>query len=180
MIDGVRSTRDANETTMPEQPIDRRDILKAALVAPWTQGFFGRPGLKELFGHYADCVNRRDAMSIGLLFADQASYLDITFGVKLLGRAAIRNMFWRGFAAIRGGPFLVETVAFDHNTIAVRWEAHGRHDGPMLGVPPSGRQIEMKGASFLTVADSLIEEQIDFIDRAGLERQLGVRGASRE
>lgn len=165
---------------MPEMPIDRRDMLRAAVIAPWTQAVFSRPGLKELFGRYTDCVNRSDAAAMASLFAEQASYRDITFGITLLGRDAIRNMFWRGFAAIRGGPFVIETVAFDQNTIAVRWETRGRHDGPMLGIPPSGRPIVLKGASFLTVSDQLIDEQVDFTDRSGLERQLGVRGASRE
>jgi len=161
-------------------PTSRRDFLRAAAVSPILSQPFDSGGLRDLFGRYLHCVDRRDAQSLSRLFAERAEYRDLTFGVRLVGRDAIRNMFARSFAALAESTFVVNSSALEGNTIAVRWESTGRHQGPMLGMPGSGRVITLRGASFLTVAHDRVAEQVDYLDRSGLERQLGVRGASRE
>jgi steroid delta-isomerase-like uncharacterized protein len=161
-------------------PTSRRDFIRAASVAPWLVQPLESGELRDLFGRYLHCVNRRDATNLARLFAEGAEYRDLSFGVRLIGRDAIRNMFARSFAALADSTFLVASSALEGSTIAVRWESNGRHLGPMLGMPGSGRWITLRGASFLTVAGDRVVEQVDYLDRSGLERQLGVRGASRE
>lgn len=158
----------------------RRDLLRAAASLSLVPQTAESPGLRDLFGRYTKSLGRRDAAGLAGLFADQAKYRDVTFGVKLIGRDAIRNMFVRTFTAVTNSKYRVERAAFDHDTIAVRWEMSGVHEGPMLGMPPSGRRITFRGASFLTVTDERVIEQVDYLDRAGLERELGVRGAMRD
>jgi steroid delta-isomerase-like uncharacterized protein len=161
-------------------PTSRRDFLRAAAVTPLLSQPAESGRLRDLFGRYLHCVNRRDAYNLARLFAEGAEYRDLTFGVRLVGRDAIRNMFARTFAAVADSTFLVKSSALEGETIAVRWESTGRHEGPMLGMPGSGRLITLRGASFLTVAGDRVAEQVDYLDRSGLERQLGIRGASRE
>ena len=158
----------------------RRGFLQASLVAALAGRGPGGSGLRDLFGRYLHCVNHRDALSLSRLFTETAEYRDVSFGVRLIGRDAIRNMFARTFTALGSAEFVVKSSAFDGDTIAVRWETTGRHQGPLLGVPGSGRPLTLGGASFMSVASGRVQEQVDYLDRAGLERQLGVRGAGRE
>jgi steroid delta-isomerase-like uncharacterized protein len=179
-------------------PSSRRDFFRAGLAAsllgigPAGQRGSGAAGqsapppfgpsasLRELFARYLHCLNGQDAPSLSQLFDEWAEYRDLSFGVRLVGRDAIRNMFARTFAAFGAAPFVIKSRAFDHATIAVRWEVTGRHRGPLLGVPASGRELTLRGATFLSIESGKVREQVDFLDRAGLERQLGVRGAPRE
>lgn len=165
---------------MPFTSLSRRELLRATWAIPVTWKFTDSPTLRDLFGRYTHCLAVRDPTSLAGLFAEDAKYRDLTFGVKLVGRDAIRNMFARTFSAVTASRYRVEHAAFDGDTIAVRWEMSGVHEGPMLGMPPSGRRIGFRGASFLTIRAGQVAEQIDYLDRAGLERELGVRGARRD
>jgi steroid delta-isomerase-like uncharacterized protein len=158
----------------------RRAFLRAAVLAPLAGRAEKRPQLRELLARYVHCVIDRNADALARLFSEHAEYRDVSFGVQLVGRDAIRNMFSRTFTAIAEATFLVKSSAFDRETIAMRWETTGRHQGPLLGMPGSGRPITFRGASFLTVGKDGVIEQVDYLDRSGIERQLGVRGATRE
>lgn len=165
---------------MPPAAIIRRDLFRAALVAPFVIKGSPEKPLRVLFGRYAEEVGRGDSAALAELFAADARYRDVTFGTRLIGRDAIRNMFARTFAAVTSARYRIEHAAFDQDTIAVRWELSGVHQGPLLGMPASGRRISFRGASFLTVRSREVREQVDYLDRVGLERELGVRGAARE
>lgn len=164
---------------MVQHSMSRRELFIALTAIPLPQLVPG-PGLRDFFGRYAHCLAKQDAQSLSQLFATDAHYRDVTFGLRLVGRDAIRNMFSRTFAALTSTKYRTEHTAFDGDTIAVRWEMSGVHQGPLLGMPASGRRITFRGASFLRVQAQQVRDQVDYLDRAGLERALGVRGAARE
>lgn len=165
---------------MPLEIVSRRELLATLATFPIATSTPKAEALRGLFGQYADRVARADPSALAALFAPDAQYRDVTFATRLIGRDAIKNMFCRTFAALVSPRYGVEHAAFDGDTIAVRWELSGVHRGPLLGAPGSGRRIAVRGASFLTVRASQIAEQVDYLDRAGLERALGVRGARRD
>ncbi|WP_313810572.1 ester cyclase [Glutamicibacter sp.] len=45
------------------------------------------------------------------------------------------------------------------NEVAIHWRSVGRHTGEFMGVPPTGREVIVSGASFIRFADGKITEE---------------------
>jgi len=64
----------------------------------------------------------------------------------------------------------------DGDTIAQRITIYQKHTGvnPMFNVPPTGKEIAVKGIVFLHVKNDKIVEEFDHLDLLGLLQQLGM------
>ncbi len=71
----------------------------------------------------------------------------------------------------------VEDVFAVGDRVAVRWVSRGTHLGPMMGIPPSGRKIEVMGMSLFRIAGHQVAEEWEGFDTLGLMQQLGVTDA---
>jgi steroid delta-isomerase-like uncharacterized protein len=71
----------------------------------------------------------------------------------------------------------VEDVFASGDRVAVRWVSRGTHLGPMMGIPPTGRPIEIMGISIFRIAKRKVAEEWEGFDTMGLMQQLGVMGA---
>jgi ketosteroid isomerase-like protein len=58
--------------------------------------------------------------------------------------------------------------------------ALGRHQGELLGVPPSGREIAFSGVTISRCRDGTIVEEWEICDTLGLLQQLGALSATVE
>jgi hypothetical protein len=59
------------------------------------------------------------------------------------------------------------------NRLWASWLVRGTHLGPMLGLAPSGRQIEVLEVGQWRIEDGLIAEAWFFVDELALLRQIG-------
>lgn len=78
-------------------------------------------------------------------------------------------------ACRRASPDLtrdIEETVVDGETVVIRYTATGSHQGPILGVEPTGRRFEVGGVLVGHVADGKLVEGTDFWDTLGLLRQL--------
>ena len=50
----------------------------------------------------------------------------------------------------------------------------GTHDGPLMGMPATGRSVSFLGADFGRVRDGRFVEHWGFVDQGGLMQQLGM------
>ena len=57
---------------------------------------------------------------------------------------------------------------------AVRWTFHGTQTGPLLGVPPTGRQVEVTGVAIDRVVNGQLVESWLELDMNRMLQQLGV------
>lgn len=83
------------------------------------------------------------------------------------------------------GPLDPERTALPDLTITVErqlaagdqvvsyWKANGTRNGEGLGLPPTGKSIEVEGISLLTLENGKLTEQIIAWDGLGLMRQIG-------
>ena len=62
-------------------------------------------------------------------------------------------------------------------TVAYRWTFRGTHQGELMGMPPTGKQVEITGITINRISGSKIEEQWNLFDQLGVMRQLGVAPA---
>lgn len=65
-----------------------------------------------------------------------------------------------------------DIVAKDDRVWAV-WTLHGRHTGPLFGIPATGRQLDVLELGIWRILDNLVAEAWFFGDELTLLRQLG-------
>jgi predicted ester cyclase len=65
-------------------------------------------------------------------------------------------------------------VAEGGDRAAARWSARGTHEADLFGIPPTGREISIRGISFFRFSDGRIAE--DWVEENTFEvlQQLGV------
>lgn len=67
----------------------------------------------------------------------------------------------------------IEAQVSDGDLVATRFVDVGTHNGPLLGIPPTGRHIVVRGMNLERVRDGRIIEIWHIEDLAGLMAQLG-------
>jgi len=124
---------------------------------------------------YFDAWNRHDADTIVGLFADAGTYCDPTTSGPLLGPAIGANAarLWEAFPDLRFE--IVSEGEMSSGVIAAEWMMLGTNEGAMYGLPPTGKQIELPGADFITIREEAIESVVGYFDAGVLPRQLGMQ-----
>jgi len=84
----------------------------------------------------------------------------------------IENSF-KTFSNIR---FIIHELAIVDDTAVIRWTWQAKHTGQSddLPIPPSGKDVSMKGCSILHLNDSKIIDEWEFGDYLGFYTQLGI------
>ncbi len=122
-----------------------------------------------------DAWNAHDADAIAAIFDEDAEIVDVAAGSVLHGREAIRD-----YAAglLTGFPdFHLERrmLLIDGTTNSDQWVMTGTHTGDYLGIAPTGRGVEVRGATFSEFGDDgLVVRDTHYVDVASLLRQLGL------
>jgi steroid delta-isomerase-like uncharacterized protein len=76
--------------------------------------------------------------------------------------------------------FTIEELIADGDLVAGRMTMRGMHDGPLMGVPPTGRQVQQTHMHFVRFRDGKAVEHWGLRDDVGLMRQLGLMPDPRE
>jgi steroid delta-isomerase-like uncharacterized protein len=58
--------------------------------------------------------------------------------------------------------------------VVLHWNARGTHRGELAGIPPTGKQVTLKGVDILRISSGKIAERWAEYDNLGLMQQLGV------
>lgn len=72
--------------------------------------------------------------------------------------------------------FSVEEQMTDGDRVLSRFMWTGTHDGPFLGIAPTGRQVTVWGVAIDRIVEGRIKETRLLMDMFGLMTQLGVTG----
>ena len=67
----------------------------------------------------------------------------------------------------------IEQQFTEGDYVATRTTIRGRHDGELMGTPPSGRHVEFTGLTISRCRDGKIEEEWELVDVTTLLRQIG-------
>jgi len=98
-------------------------------------------------------------------------------GETIHGREALRDMVAAHRAAFPNWHEEVLEVMVDGNRAATFYHSQGTQEGDFLGLPASGRDIDILEASIYRMEDGKIAEQWAFPDILSLQQQLsGARG----
>ena len=94
------------------------------------------------------------------------------------GREANRQ-FWAGFfAALPDLTATMEDLIVSGDRVVGRFVYRGTHLGEFLGIPPSGRPVEMRSFDIWRVADGLFVEHWDELNTLEFFQQIGALGGA--
>lgn len=129
---------------------------------------------EETVRAYFDAVIARDPDAMVQYWSDEGIEEILPVGI-FRGPEEIKGYFTELFEAIPDFEMKVErTLAQDQNVL-VQWRAGGTFEGgPLMGVDPTGRRVELRGLDWLEVEGEKITRNTAFADGAALARGMGL------
>jgi steroid delta-isomerase-like uncharacterized protein len=79
-------------------------------------------------------------------------------------------------AALPDFALVVEEQVAERDTAVARWRATGTHEGPLFGIPATGKRVNASAIHIHRVAEGRITDQWEPFDALGVLRQLGAIG----
>jgi len=76
-------------------------------------------------------------------------------------------------SALAGLTVTVEHQFTEGDYVATRTTIRGRHEGELMGLPPTGREVEFSALVISRCRDGKIEEEWELADTMGLLQQVG-------
>jgi steroid delta-isomerase-like uncharacterized protein len=109
------------------------------------------------------------------LFADDCVFEDVTFGVVVRGKEALRSFVSGAFAAVPDFKYGVTSRFAARQWAAVEWAMSGTHAGDLPGIPATGKRFSsVRGASILELEAGKIRRESDYWDAATFMKQVGL------
>jgi steroid delta-isomerase-like uncharacterized protein len=120
-------------------------------------------------------VNTHDAARVATFFSEDGVQRRVAIGATARGRAAIQNAMEELFHAFPDCRLEVHDLFSAGNRTCVQSLFTGTQEGEFLGLPPTGRRVEVDVCLvFRWDGDGLAEEEVIYFDSATMLRQLGV------
>jgi predicted ester cyclase len=76
-------------------------------------------------------------------------------------------------AAFPDARITVEQQLAEGDLVATRWSGRGTHDGELMGVSPTGKQVTVSGLTISRLEGGKIVEEFQNWDTLGMLQQLG-------
>lgn len=91
-------------------------------------------------------------------------------------REGVKMQFSLFFTALPDLQAIIHDQVADEDRVVTRKTLRGTHLGPWMGVPPTGKVIDIEVIDILRVKDGKITDHWNQVDRLGLMQQMGVLG----
>ena len=105
------------------------------------------------------------------LYAENVTVHGYPPGVE--GKAGVSE-FYAGFAkALPDVELTAEDVIAEGDKVAVRYRLRGTHSDELMGVPATGKAVDVEGQSFFRFEDGRVAERWQSLDAVGLMTQIG-------
>lgn len=133
-----------------------------------------RTEIEDLVARYTAAWNSADADAVAACFSADAVNRDIAVRVPMQGRETIAAVAAEFMSAFPDLSRIVSRAICENDLVCVEWHMTGTHSAEALGVPATGRHVEIEGCSVIRVGeDGLISALTNYWDVAGLLHQLG-------
>ena len=117
--------------------------------------------------------NQKDPVAFEAFFS--TSLRDHALPPGVPGGFEGRRMFYSAMlAAFPDMEVRLEDVFAEGDKLVTRWSAGGTHQGDMMGIPPTGKQISISGIAIDRFENDQSVEHWEVFDQVGLMQQLGV------
>ena len=129
---------------------------------------------EETVRSYFDAVIARDPDAMAEHWAEDGIEEILPVGI-FRGPVEVKAWFAELFAAVPDFDMTIDRTLAHDNNVFVQWRASGNFTGgPLMGVEPTGRRIEMRGLDWLEVEGDKVVRNTAFADGAALARGMGM------
>lgn len=129
---------------------------------------------EETVQGYFDAVIARDPEKMAAYWSPEGIEEILPVGI-FRGPDEVKAYFTELFAAIPDFDMSVDRTLAHEDNVLVQWRANGTFSGgPLMGVDPTGRRVELRGLDWLEVEGELIARNTAFADGAALARGMGL------
>lgn len=111
---------------------------------------------------------------------DRDGYLEFYDSVAVIrgdpdiaGMGSIRSFYEGLWTAFPNSHLVIEDVVGADDKLVARFTLTGTHGGPLMGIPPSGRDIRLPGITTMRFANGRCIERWTQSDFLGLLQQIG-------
>ena len=129
---------------------------------------------EEVVRSYFDAVIARDPDAMAEHWADEGIEEILPVGI-FRGPQEVKEWFTELFTAVPDFDMTLDRVLASENNVLVQWRASGDFSGgPLMGIEPTGRRIELRGLDWLEVEGDKVVRNTAFADGAALARGMGL------
>jgi steroid delta-isomerase-like uncharacterized protein len=90
------------------------------------------------------------------------------------GPEGIRGFVTTYLTAFPDGKITIDDQLAEGDLVTSRWTGRGIHQGDLMGIPPTGKQVTVTGITISRVKDGKVVEEWTNWDTLGLLQQVGV------
>ena len=108
------------------------------------------------------------------LYAPDYVLYDPALPENLHGPEGLKQYAAMNLGAFPDARVTVEDQIAEGDMVVSRWTASGTHEGELMGIPPTGRRVEISGMTINRFSGGRIAEDWYQSDDLGMMRQLGV------
>ncbi len=116
--------------------------------------------------------NRRDLERLIDTLADDAVYEIVPLKMFWRGKEEIRQFYRMLWTAMPDVKLDLRSRVADEHYLVEESHAHGTHEGPLFGIPPSGRHIEFDLVIYFPFRDGEIMGERMYLDVSSITGQV--------
>jgi steroid delta-isomerase-like uncharacterized protein len=90
------------------------------------------------------------------------------------GPEGIKEFITGYLAGFPDGRITIDGQFAEGDMVATRWTGRGTHQGELMGIPPTGKQVTVSGITISRVKNGKVVEEWSNWDTLGMLQQLGV------
>ena len=129
---------------------------------------------EETVRSYFDAVIARDPDGMAEHWAEDGIEEILPVGI-FRGPEEVKAWFTELFAAVPDFDMTLDRVLAHDKNVLVQWRATGTfRGGPLIGVEPTGRRIDLRGLDWIEVEDDKVVRNTAFSDGMALARGMGL------
>jgi steroid delta-isomerase-like uncharacterized protein len=129
---------------------------------------------KAVAKRFYDAWNARDLDAFDEIVAPEAEDHDPQNPFReMRGPAGAKRAAEMYHSAYSDGRINVHEQVAEGDLVVTRWTGTGTHDGELMGMPPTGKWVEIDGITIDRIADGKIVESWTCFDTLGMMQQLG-------
>jgi steroid delta-isomerase-like uncharacterized protein len=128
---------------------------------------------KAIARRWADIWNQGNLDLVDEIYAPDYVNHDLTMPDDVHGIENVRKFYSRYLNTFSDAEITIEDQLAEGDKVVTRWMARGTHKGELMGVPPSGKRVEVAGITISRIKGGKVAEEWDSYDALGLMQQIG-------
>jgi steroid delta-isomerase-like uncharacterized protein len=131
---------------------ENKSLARRAMEELWTKG---------------------DLTVIDQLYSDDCVFHDLGSPEDIHGRDGLKQYARMYRTACPDLQCTVEEVMADGDKVALRWVSRGTHQGDLMGIAPTGKQVTFRGIQMQRISEGKIEEEWAGFNTLGALQEIG-------